>query len=250
MQRYSRFAAYLRPVASQIGLLFFLTVASMLITIPVPMWQRDIIDNAIPRSDRRLLLVSVSLIAAFYGLHYVLNYLRTLTSSRTKENVLKRIRVELYDKLQRMSVRSLARRQSGEMLSRILHDAGFVQHLLSDEFFLVIGSAVKVTILLYLMAVIHLPLTLLCLSLLPVAVAILLVFRKRVYRSSLELHKTMAALSGRMQENLAAAKLIQAQTLEQEKLQQTLLLTENLEAVNIRRAKIGISGNLLMSLLI
>jgi len=249
MKRLKRFLPYLKPHIKQITLLFVVIVALLLIIVPVPLWERDIIDKVIPASDTRQLMSLVILIASFYSIYFFLNYFRSRLSSSTREKILTKVRIDLYDKLQRMSMQFLARKKSGELLSRILHDAGFVQHLVNDQFFMTIGSGIKVTILIYLMVKIHLQLTVLCLSLLPVVLIILIVFRKKFYRSTLELHRTRADLSGTIQDNLSAMKLIQAETLEENRHRQTLVSAKKLEDVNIRRAKIGITGNLLVSIL-
>ena len=227
MKRLKRFLPYLKPHIKQITLLFVVIVALLLIIVPVPLWERDIIDKVIPAADTRQLMSLVILIASFYGIYFFLNYFRSRLSSSTREKILTKVRIDLYDKLQRMSMQFLARKKSGELLSRILHDAGFVQHLVNDQFFMTIGSGIKVTILIYLMVQIHLQLTLLCLSLLPVVLIILIVFRKKFYRSTLELHRTRADLSGTIQDNISAMKFIQAETLEENRLRQTLLSPRN-----------------------
>jgi len=249
MNRFKRFLPYLKPYIKQIAVLFVVITALLLVIVPVPLWERDIIDKAIPAADTRQLMSLVALIAGFYGIYAFLNYFRSRLSSSTREKILTKVRIDLYDKMQRMSMQFLARKKSGELLSRILHDAGFVQHLVNDQFFMTIGSGAKVTILIYLMIRIHLQLTLLCLCLLPVVLFILIAFRKKFYRSTLELHRTRAELSGTIQDNIAAMKLIQAETLEENRYRHTWVTAKKLEDVNIRRAKIGITGNLLVSIL-
>lgn len=249
MKRFRKFLPYLKPQSKRIALLFFVIVALLLIIVPVPLWQRQIIDEVIPASDTSRLASLVFRIAGMYGIYFLLNFLRSRLSSSTRERVLTRVRIDLYDKLQRMSLQFLAKKKSGELLSRILHDAGFVQHLVNDQFFMTVGSAVKVGILVYLMINIHLQLSLLCLSLLPVALIVVLVFGKRFYQSTVDLQRTRADLSGTIQDNIAAMKLIQAESLEEQKYRQTLASTERLQQVNVRRATIGITGNLLISLL-
>lgn len=249
MNRFKRFLPYLQPHGRQIILLFFVIAALLLIIVPVPLLEREIIDKVIPASDSSRLMSLVFFIASFYGIYFLLNYFRSRLSAVIREKVLTRVRMDLYDKLQRMSIQFYAEKRTGELLSRILHDAGFIQNLVNDQFFMTIGSTVKVAVLLYLMIRLDLKLTLLCLGLLPAVLIILIVFRKKFYRSTLELHSTRADLSGRLQDNLSSMKLIQAETLEEDRYRQTLASTSRLEDVNIRRARIGITGNLLISIL-
>jgi subfamily B ATP-binding cassette protein MsbA len=219
------------------------------VIIPVPLWEKEIIDEVIPASDLQRLIALVLRIAVFYSVYFVLNYIRNRLSSTTRERVLSQIRIDLYDKLQRMSLRFLGNNRSGELLSRIMHDVGFVQHLVNDRLFMTIGSAAKMAVLVFLMIRIHPQLSLLSLSLLPVVSVIVMIFRKRFYQSTLEHQQTQANLSAAIQDNISAMKLIQAENLEDAKQQQTARFAERLAGVNVHRAKIGITGNLIVSLL-
>ena len=248
MKRFKRFFVYLRPHTRQIIVLFFTIAALLLITVPAPLLEREIIDEVIPSSDIRRLKLLVSVIAALYLSYFLLNYSRSRLSSVIREKILTRVRMDLYDKLQKMSIRFFSGKRTGELLSRILHDAGFIQHLVNDQFFMTIGSIVKVAVLIYLMIRIDLRLTLLCLSLSPVVLVVLVIFRKKFYRNTLELQSTRAELSGRLQDNLSAMKLIQAETMEEDRYRQTMAYTGRLADVNIRRARIGVTGNLLISI--
>jgi subfamily B ATP-binding cassette protein MsbA len=78
-------------------------------------------------------------------------------------------------------------------------------------------------------------------------VLIFLLYKKRVYLDNKELQETQAYLSGKIQENLTLMKLIQSETLEEQKGIETFSYTKDLERIGIRRGMTSITGNFLIS---
>ena len=248
-KRLRRFWPFLRPFTAQLALLFAATTGALLINLPMPWLEQIIIDDALAHHDvHRLWSLVTAIVALFAGMR-LLVFVRRAVSVRVKQRVLTRVRMRMYDHLQRMSLEFFGRHPPGGLLSRLTNDVGYVQHLLSDEMFEVAGMGLKALVVVVLLFSISPRLTWLCAGTVPPIVVAFLVFKNRVYRRSRALQASQARLSSRIQENFAGMKLIQSACIEAPVREETLRASKDLEAVAIRREMVAISGNLTTTLL-
>jgi ABC-type multidrug transport system fused ATPase/permease subunit len=249
MKRLLRFFTYLKPFTRKIILLFCLVLASTLVSLPLPLLEKKIIDDAIPDKNITVLFWLVGAIGAFYCLNQTLAFFRNKLSITLREKVLTRVRFDLYRHIQKLSMSFFSKQQSGALLSRMLTDVSFIQNLVNDEFFVLISSFIRVGIVLTLLFNISWELSLMCLAVLPPIIIIFGVYKNKMYAFNKRLQEAFAFFSGKVQENLGAIKLIQAETVEELKAEETHGYCRNLENVNIEQARVAIGGNYLVTLL-
>jgi ABC-type multidrug transport system fused ATPase/permease subunit len=248
MKRFIKFYTYLKPFLKSIILLFLLICANILITLPVPMLEKIIIDDAIPCKNVNLLFILIGLIAALYAVNQTLSYLRNITSITVREKVLCRVRIDLYHHLQKMSMGFFSGQQSGSLLSRMLNDVRYIQNLVNDEFFVIVGSFIRVSVVVYLLLTISWKISLLCLTVLPVVLTVFLLLRKKIYIFTKRLQEALARLSGKVQENISSIKIIQAETVEENKGRETAVHCEDLAKLTIKQSRVAIIGNYIITL--
>ncbi|MBN1696658.1 MAG: ABC transporter ATP-binding protein [Spirochaetales bacterium] len=248
MRRFVKFFTYLKPFIKKIILLFCFICITTLITLPVPMLEKTIIDEAIPEKNIHYLFLLIGVIAALYAVNQTIGYLRNITSISVREKVLCRVRIDLYHHLQKMSMKFFSGRQSGSLLSRMLSDVGYIQNLVNDEFFVIISSFFRVGVVVYLLLTISWKISLLCLTVLPVVLTVFLLLRKKIYIFTKRLQEALAQLSGKVQENISSIKIIQAETAEENKGRETALHCENLANLTIRQSRVAIIGNYIITL--
>lgn len=238
-----RFFSYLKPFVRWILFLFALIMANMLLGIPGPLLQKAIIDQALSEGKYQLLVTLAIIIAGISLLSAFFTYLRNIISVSLREKVLAKVRVDIYSHLQRLSMHFFSKQQSGSLLSRMVNDVSYIQNLVNDEFFYLFSSAIRVVIVVLLMFSLSWQLTLLSLVALPVLVIVFLMLRKRIYQFSKRMQELYAHLSGKIQENISAIKIIQAETVEEQKQEETALMCDNLASVSISQSKVAIKGN-------
>jgi ABC-type multidrug transport system fused ATPase/permease subunit len=246
--RLKRFWVYLRPFSHSIVLLFLSILLSLLITLPTPWLEKTIIDQAIVQGDTDLLLRVVGLIIGLFAGYRVLIFFRSILSVRVKQKVLTSVRMAMYDHLQRMSLRFFARHPVGNLISRITNDVTYVQSLMNDELFEVIGSAIKLLLIVGLLFALSPTLTLMCAGILPVVALVFFLFKRRVYIQNRRLQEAQETLSGRIQQNFTCMKMIQAEVIEDQMRRETLEASQTLEQVGIRRETLGVTANLFSTL--
>src|SRR5215831_3689115 len=122
-----RIWGYLLPSWKPSVLILFCIVASALLGLVPPLLIRDLIDRAIPTHDGRLLdlliagMIGAPVLAGLLGVWQ--SYLATLMG----QNVMHEIRVDMFDRLLRQSLRFFTNTKSGEIVSRLQNDVGSVQ---------------------------------------------------------------------------------------------------------------------------
>jgi ATP-binding cassette subfamily B protein len=133
-----RILAYLRPYAGLAGLIALVIVGAALLNLVPPILAKRVVDQAIPRRDKTLLvllclgMVGGPLLAALLGV------VQKYTSALVGERVMFDMRVALFQHLHRQPLGYFASSRPGEALSRVLNDVqgvgGVVSQTLVDIF--------------------------------------------------------------------------------------------------------------------
>jgi ATP-binding cassette, subfamily B, bacterial len=162
--------SYGRPYAAGlIGVLFTIFVISGLGVVP-PLLSRYLIDDAIPDKDIAQLtwlglgMILVPLISALVGI------LQRWWSSRVGEGIIFDLRRELFDHLQRMSLRFFTATKTGELMSRLNSDVTGAQQAITGTLVSIVSNVVSVVAILVVMFAEDWRLTLLAVAALPVFV--------------------------------------------------------------------------------
>jgi ABC-type multidrug transport system fused ATPase/permease subunit len=174
------------------------------------------IDRIISPKDLSGFLWWVPLFVAIVLGNYVFQYVQTYQMRVVGENVVAKMRDNMMDKLQVISLRYFSEGEAGRIISRPTNDANTVRIFIRlglTSILLDISSILGAfTIMFYL----DLRLSLLAITVLPVAIVLVYFlgkFSRAAYRRTLI---TTSGLTARMQEDLAGIKVTQAYAQEKE----------------------------------
>jgi ATP-binding cassette subfamily B protein len=158
---------YSRPYAWQLGgVLVTVLVTSVLAVIP-PLLIKRLVDVAIPAKDLGMVtllglgMLGIPLISTFIGVA------QRWWSSRVGEGIIFDLRCQLYDHLQRMSLRFFTATRTGELVSRVQSDVIGAQTAITGTFVSIISNFVQAVVILVVMFKADWRLTLLSLIALP-----------------------------------------------------------------------------------
>ncbi|GAB3265952.1 ABC transporter ATP-binding protein [Kineosporia babensis] len=121
------FAAHRRPLFLVVGII----VASSAVGMATPFLLREVIDVAIPEQNVPLLSVLVAGMVAVAAVTSVLGVVQTWISTRIGQEVMHRLRTDVFAHLQRQSVAFFTRTRTGEVQSRITNDIGGMQSVVT-----------------------------------------------------------------------------------------------------------------------
>src|SRR5664279_6348460 len=123
---------YAKPYRWLIGVMLLFVLLTTGLMLLTPLILRDFIDNTIPnRNIHRLILLAIALllIPALTG---AINVAQRRINARVGEGVTYDLRLALYARLQRMSLRFFTNTTVGELMSRLNNDVVGAQDAISS----------------------------------------------------------------------------------------------------------------------
>ncbi len=127
-----RVGALFAPYRARIALVMSLIVASSAVSLSTPFLLRLIIDDALPHSNTRLLLFAVGGMLAVTVVTAVLGVLQTWLSTTVGQQVMHRLRTDVFAHLQRQSLAFFTRTRNGEIQSRLTNDVAGMQSVVTS----------------------------------------------------------------------------------------------------------------------
>lgn len=230
-----------RPERPRVAVLLATILVASLAGLGAPLIIRRIIDHALPSGDRRELNILVAVMLAAVLSVALLGVLQTYQSNTIGQNVMYRLRRELYRHLSGMSMRWFTANRTGETLSRVNNDVGGVQQVVSEALGGIFGNLITASTTFGLMLAMDWKLALFCTAFLPLFL-IPAWFVGNIQREIVsESQEQIAALNSQMQETLSVSGALLVKTFgraedEADRFNET---AARIRALNIRRAMVG-----------
>jgi ATP-binding cassette, subfamily B, bacterial len=159
-----RLRGYLLPYRARFIVMFFLAGIGIAASIAIPLVTKAVIDGPIANSNAKGLL-ALGLFALGLGvMEALLMFLRRWIVSKGTNGVETSIRLDLYEKLQRLPTGFHARWQSGQLLSRIMNDLATVRRFLGFGLLFIVINIVQIAVVTALLINMYWPLGLVVLG--------------------------------------------------------------------------------------
>ena len=113
-----------------IGFIVFLGILQFAGPLSLPLFTRTLIDDVLMGKGGPGLYETVGWMAVILFAGVGVNFARNYCSAILGNRMMMKLRRELYDHLQRMSVGFYEQRQVGALSSRVIHDIGGAQNLI------------------------------------------------------------------------------------------------------------------------
>jgi ABC-type multidrug transport system fused ATPase/permease subunit len=185
-------------------------IFSIVFSLVQPLLIRSLINNGIAAGERRRLIevsIAIMIVAVLAALT---TYIRSATTQWIGERVSYDMRNRLFRHLESLSFTFYDASQTGQLLSRLTDDIRNIRRFYSPAFRVMLQTTVLVIGSTAIMFTLNWQLALLALAIVPVLLAVTLVFgtrvRPRYLRAQQQFGQTMIVL----QENLAGMRLVRA----------------------------------------
>lgn len=166
-QLLSRVLGYARPYWSTVALSLLITALIALIELIPPLLYRELIDHVLPNGQwGRLNLLAGAMISIPIG-SGLLGVAQRYLNSKVGEGIIYDLRRELYNHLQRMSLRFFTHTKAGDIISRLNNDVVGAQGAISNTIPNLITNIFTLASTLAVMLTIEWRLTLLAVAVLP-----------------------------------------------------------------------------------
>lgn len=197
---------YLRPYRGLVVLTFFFATLTTVLELLPPWLIKVVIDDVLPAKNMDLLSwVLVGLVLA-YGLKNLCNSLRIRFNNMLEQRVVHRLRQEVFEALQRLSLTYYENRSTGEIMSRVVNDTEPVQRIFIDGFEGMLTATLTLVGITTILFVMNWKLAFLVLLPIPILVVGGMYFTRRVHRYYREIREHAAELNGYLQDALSGIR--------------------------------------------
>jgi ATP-binding cassette subfamily B protein len=191
-----RVLAYARPYKWQItGMLVMILIGTAL-SLLIPLIFRNMIDSVIPSGDVRRLAGLALALLIIPSLNGLVGVIQRQLNAQVGEGVIYDLRVALYGKLQRMSLRFFTNTRTGELMSRLNNDVVGAQNAISNTIVGIVTNLIEAAAILIVMLTLEWRLTLISVIILPLFILIARKLGERlrdIARRQMELNAQMNA---------------------------------------------------------
>src|SRR5688572_9887460 len=104
MENYKRLLLYLKPYRFRVGLSVILMFGVTLAAIPMPLFQKKVIDSAIPNGDTRMLVWIFCLVLLLYAVRGIVSFTLNYLVGWLGQRIIFDLRFQSYRHLQRLSL--------------------------------------------------------------------------------------------------------------------------------------------------
>lgn len=132
------------------------------------------------------------------------------TVASVTQRVLKQIRDELFQKINRLPLGYHDRHKSGVTMSRIINDVTILQELMTHGFINVVADSLLLVGIIAIMLTMSPKLAFYTFAVLPIMVLVTVVFARRVRGAFLRTRETIAQVAADFQENISGVRVVQA----------------------------------------
>ena len=238
----------LRPQRRRVALLVLVVAAATVVEVgvfpglvaaqPLADWMDRFFRPEAEARLRALLVIAVAVVVTELlrcGLAYGRTYLGQYIGGRTLID----LRMELFARLQRLSLSFYESQRVGDLMSRLTTDVSLVQQLVSADMTLYITAPGIVLAGLAIMFAINWKLTLLVLIFAPLTAQVVTSTGRRIRRLTRSQQERIADLNARLHERLASMRIIQSFTREEYEIGEFRRLNERTFDAVIRVARVG-----------
>ena len=210
MDDFKRLLRYLKPYRIRVAMAVALMIVVTLSAIPMPLFQKQVIDVAIPRRDERMLWSIFAGVILLYGaragVSYALNYLISWLGQR----IVFDLRFQSYRHLQRLSLAYYDGQQPGKIMSRLTADIDVIQYTLTSGFVTLITDVATLFVIIGWLFWSEWRLAAIATGILPLYVLNYKLLLSRIRAVSIELREKWEQMVGGLTERIGGIAVVKA----------------------------------------
>jgi ATP-binding cassette subfamily B protein len=204
-----RLLSYARPKRTLVIGSLVLLLADGALQLVGPALTQRVIDVAIPRGDMRLVVTSAALFAATLAFQFVFTFGETMLTSLLGQRVMRDLRVEIFEHLQRLSISFFDRNPVGRLVTRVTSDVESLNELFTAGVVAGIGDLFTLLAISIAMLVVDWRLALAAFAVIPGVLIASNVFRVRVRDAYRAIRTRLARINAFLQERISGVRVVQ-----------------------------------------
>ena len=237
--------AYLKKYLLQLFLAILFMLASSTLNVVPPYLFKTVVDDVLISRNIFMLNIICGSLVLIFGLKAVTTYFQRYFMNVAGQSVVMDIRIDLYDHMQRMSLRRIYASRIGELMSRITNDASTLQNIVTNTLIDLMFNVVTFLGMFAFILYINWRLTSFIILVLPVVAFLLSFASKKLRKAGHNVQEHLADITATAQEAFSAIRVVRAFATEDEELERfTNASRENykalLQAVSIQGILAGV----------
>jgi ATP-binding cassette subfamily B protein len=233
-----RLVRYLRPVRSDLTLGALGMIIRSISTVALPVLVGMATDALIGNGGPARLNIAILFVVGVVALGWGGRYLEELFLGYVGQKILYRVRTEMFDHLQRLSLRFFDQNKVGRIMSRVQNDVQQIQELLATGMLNVVFSAVTLVAIACIMLIMNTRLALLTLTVVPALAIVAFIWQKYARQAFIKVRRAIATVNAQLQEGIAGVRVTQSLTREELNSEQFEHVNREHYSANIRAARL------------
>ena len=230
-----RLMRYARPYWKNFVLVFFVMVFSIVYDLVSPLIIGRI--QGLIKNDFELhqLYVMVGIYAGILVVSMVCTYLQAMILQKTGQKILSQIRLDVFTHIEKLSHEQLNNIPVGKLVTRVSNDPDAISYMFTNILVTLAKNSMVIVGVLGAMLMLNYALTLMVLCFVPFVVLFTVIFRKFSRRVHRQVNNATTDLNTYLSENLSGMKITQIFNREEQKMNDFLSRSRNLEKAKLNR---------------
>ena len=193
-------------------------ILSASLNVLPPYLFKNVVDDVLFSRDLFMLNIICVALVVIFGLKAITTYYQRYLMNEAGQSVVMDLRIELYDHIQRMSLKKIYASRIGELMSRITGDVETLQNLVSNSIVDLIFNLFTFLGMFGFIIYINWRLTCLIILVLPVVAFLLSFASKKLRRAGHNVQEQLANITATAQEAFSAIRVVRSFATEDEEL--------------------------------
>ena len=204
-----RLLRYLTPHGWLAAAALVLLLGSAGLALVGPWLTQYALDVAIPARDAGLLATLAGIFLAALLLEFLTEYGQALITTTIGQRVMVSLRLQLFDRLQRLSIAYFDRNPVGRLMTRVTSDVETLNELFSSGLVTVFGDLFTLVAIMAMMLALDWKLALAAFAVIPLVWGVATVFRRSVRGAFRDIRVRLARINSFLQEHLSGMRVVQ-----------------------------------------
>lgn len=193
-------------------LILSLTLNTLVILLGLlsPFFTKIIIDDCIPNKDIKKLLIITALFVGTIVLSNLLNYFQAVITSKAGQNIIHKIREDLYEHLQKLPFSYYDNRPHGKILVRVVNYVNNIAGFLSGGLINIILQLFTLFFIIFFMLSMNIKLSLIVFSGLPFLMVFIILTKSKQRKNWQDFSNKNSNLNAYLNESITGVKVTQS----------------------------------------
>ncbi len=214
-----RLMGYFGPHRLALTAVGLMLVVGTLLQLAAPYLIGRAVDEFIVAGDRRGLAVTMLLLLGTYIGAWTMSYGQFYTMTVVGNKLLLRLREEIFERVQALSLRFFDEHEAGDLMSRLTNDVDTIGQVLNVGLVQTLGSSLIIVGIVAAMLSLNWRLALATFVVLPFMFAASILLSRRARRAFRQTRRTIGSVSADLEENISGVRVAQAFAREDENIE-------------------------------